>query len=141
MKAWLVRVGKGWLPCDEIGEELRDRMAPGEMAEFRIVRPRSVRWHRLYFGVCRQIGENQDPPRDEDSIDTELRVLAGHFDVMHVQGHEVRVPKRIAFDKMSADEWAEYWRKVEPVIAERFGETYLPVTPSQGASERRGSYS
>ena len=75
-------------------------MGDGELAEFKVLRPRSVAWHRLYFGLCRVIAENQDPPRDADSIDCELRIRAGHFDVMYVGEYEVRVPKRIAFDKM-----------------------------------------
>jgi hypothetical protein len=100
-------------------------MTAGEAAEFRVVRPRSVQWHRLYFALCRSIGRNQDPERDEDSIDAELRVLSGHYEVMQVKGYEVRVPKRIAFDKMTADEWAAYFQKVEVAIAERFGTEYL----------------
>lgn len=129
MKAWLFKSGRGWLPADEGAQELHNKMGSGEEAEFRIVRPRSVQWHRLYFALCRTIGQNQEPERDEDSIDAELRVLAGHYEVMHVKSgkrtHEVRVPKRIAFDKMDADAWATYFAKVEVAIAERFGTEYL----------------
>lgn len=134
MKAWFAKVtgstGRvGLIPTDEESMELVRKMTDGECAQFSVVRPRSVPWHRMYFGICKVIGENQEPERDADSIDAELRVLAGHYETMYVRSnnrvHEVRVPKRIAFDKMTADEWAEYWRKVEVAIAQRFGETYL----------------
>lgn len=166
MKAWLCKVTRehrvGLIPTDDAGRELLAKMEHGECAEFAIIRPRSIQWHRLYFALCRTIGENQDPPRDESSIDYELRILSGHYEVMRLggahpgadllrrvhtlvgrmlpalvrqslealitqlsQGTEVRVPKRIAFDRMTGDEWAEYWKKAEQAIVVRFGEEYI----------------
>jgi hypothetical protein len=130
MKLWFAKVRRGekagLIPTDEDSRALVNRLSDGECVEVEVSRPRSVPFNRLYWGLCRTIGENQDPPRDEDSIDAELRVLAGHYEVIHVAGHEVRIPKRIAFNKMNADQWNEYFRKAEVAIAERFGAEYLP---------------
>lgn len=125
MKIWLAKHGRGFIPTDDESSAVHAKMGAGECAEFEVIRPRSLQWHRMYFGICREIGQNQDPPRDESSIDNELRVLAGHYDVMYVQGHEVRVPKRIAFAKLSGDQWAELWPSLELAINERFGEGYV----------------
>lgn len=129
MKIWLAKVqraGKlGLIPTDEQSRAVLGRMADGECAEFSIVRPRSVPMHRMYFGICRQIGENQDPPRSEDSIDQELRIRAGHFDLMFIDGYQVRVPRRIAFDKLTHDEWMELWPSLELAIREHFGSEYI----------------
>lgn len=129
MKLWLAKVSRGGkvglIPTDDIGQRVLSRMGEGECAQVEVVRPRSVQWHRMYFGICREIGLNQDPQRTEDSIDAELRVRAGHFELMWVDGHEVRVPKRIAFHKLSADEWAELWPSLELAIREHFGEEYI----------------
>lgn len=129
MKLWLAKVRRGdkvgLIPTDDQSRAVLSRMGDGECAEVELVRPRSLQWHRMYFGICREIGQNQDPQRDESSIDNELRVLAGHYDVMYVAGHEVRVPKRIAFAKLSGDEWAELWPSLELAIRERFGGEYL----------------
>lgn len=125
MRGWFVRIGRALMPSDEASEGVVAKMAPGECAEFSVLRPRSSQWHRLYFGLCRVIGQNQDPPRDQDSIDAELRILAGHYDVMYVKGHEVRVPKRIAFDRMTGDEWSALWPSIETAVRERFGEEYM----------------
>jgi len=129
MNLWFHKVSRdgksGLVADDEDGRALLRRMGDGECCQIKIVRPRSVQWNKLYWSLCRTIGENQDPPRDEDSIDAEIRVLAGHFEVMYVGRHEVRVPKRIAFDKMTADEWSEYFQKAELAIAERFGSEFL----------------
>lgn len=129
MKLWFAKVRRGdkvgLIPTDDKARALLARMGEGECAEVELIRPRSVPWHRMYFGICRDIGENQDPQRTEDSIDQELRVRAGHFDVLWIDGHEVRVPKRIAFAKLTGDEWSELWPSIELAIREHFGNEYI----------------
>lgn len=129
MRFWFAKARRGTkvglIPTDEESHALVAKMGDGECVEVKVVRPRSIQWHRMYFGICREIGQNQEPERDEDSIDAELRVLAGHFDVMYVGKHQVRIPKRIAFEKLSADEWAHLWLSLETAIRTRFGDEYL----------------
>ena len=131
MNFWLVKHGKHLEPADPHAEAFLARLNQGECFVANVSRPRSVQWNRLYWSLCRTIGENQDPVRDEESIDAELRILAGHFEVMQLRDEksgvlcEVRIPKRIAFDKLDADGWAEYWRKAEAAIVTRFGEEYV----------------
>lgn len=129
MKLWLAKAQRGnnvgLVATDDESRMALARLGAGECVQVEIVRPRSVQWNKLYWSICREIGTNQDPPRDEDSIDLELRILAGHFDVMFIDGHEVRIPKRLAFHKMDADEWADYWQRAELAISERFGHEYL----------------
>lgn len=125
MKMWLAKKGRGFLPADEEAARVHARFGDGECAEFEVVRPRSLQWHRMYFGICREIGKNQDPVRDEASIDHELRVRAGHYDVLWIDGHECRVPKRIAFARLTGDEWAELWPSLDLAIREHFGEEYI----------------
>lgn len=134
MKGWIVKKGRGFLPADEEAARMHVRMKDGECVEAELVQPRSVQWHRMYFGICREIGKNQDPVRDESSIDNELRVRAGHFDVLWVDGHECRVPKRIAFAKLTARDWEELWPSLDLAIREHFGEEYI------GESQRTGTW-
>lgn len=126
MKLWLAKVGRTLVAADDHAETLVARLGDGEVAEFRVIRPRSVQWNKMYFGICREIGKNQEPQRDEDSIDHELRVLAGHFNVIPTSGpFEIRSPKRIAFDKLTADEWSNLWPSIELAIRQRFGDGYI----------------
>lgn len=125
MAAWFYMKGDCLVPADAAALKGLRRMGEGECVEVTIVRPRSVKWHRMYFGICALIGENQDPQRDAESIDAELRIRAGHFDVYHVDGHEVRVPKRIAFAKLNSEKWAALWPSLDQAIGERFGNEYL----------------
>jgi hypothetical protein len=125
VKAMLAKTINGFAAADERGEALHKRMGAGECALFKVIRPRSLPWHRKYFGICGQIGENQDPPRDEDSIDHEVRILAGHYEKFYVGGVECRRAKRIAFDQLTADEWAKLWPSLEQAIRENFGGEYF----------------
>jgi hypothetical protein len=128
MRILLAKHGRGFMPADEEADDLHRRLGVGELAVVKVLRIRSLPWHRMYFGICRHIGKNQDPPRDENSIDKELRIRAGHYDVMQihgVEGVEVRVPKHINFDSMEADKWAEYWKKAELAICEHYGPEYI----------------
>jgi len=125
MRIWLAKLTATFVPADEDAERVFKSMKIGECAQFEVIRPRSVQWHRMYFGICKTIGDNQDPPRDADSIDHELRVRAGHFDVYLIDGHEVRVPKRIAFARMDANDWSVLWPSLELAIREHFGEEYV----------------
>lgn len=129
MKLWLAKVRRGeaigLIPTDDTSRAALGRMGDGECCEVELVRPRSLQWHRMYFGICRSIGENQDPQVDESIIDHRLRVLAGHYEPMWVDGHEVRVPKRIAFAKLTGDEWAALWPSLEMAISHEYGDEYL----------------
>lgn len=134
MNGWLAKQGRGFIAADDETARVHARMSDGECARVKLIRPRSVQWNRMYFGICRAIGNNQDPPRTEDSIDHELRIRAGHFDVFKVDGHDYGMAKRIAFDQMTADEWSELWPSLEQAIREHFGEEYI------GESQRTGSW-
>jgi hypothetical protein len=130
--AWFYMKGDCLVPADDDALAGVRKMGDGECVEVSIVRPRSVKWHRMYKAICADIGKNQEPRRDGDSIDYELRILAGHYNVMPINGVndiEVRVPKRIAFAKLSAEKWSELWPSLELAIRQKFGEGYLRETP------------
>ena len=127
MSAWFHKKGLALHPSD--GEALKGimRMGDGECVLVSVVRPRNAPWHRKYFAICKCIGENQEPARDAESIDLELRIRAGHFDVLLVEGHEIRVPKRLAFAKLSAEQWEALWPSLEQAICRDFGPEYLEL--------------
>lgn len=125
MSAWFHKKGRALVPSDDEGIKGLMRMGDGECVLVTIVRPRSVSWHRKYMAICQSIGENQDPPRDKDSIDLELRIRSGHYDVTFIDGFEVRSPKRLAFAKLSAEQWEALWPSIEQAICEHYGPEYL----------------
>lgn len=121
MKAWFAKAGDMLAAgCEESARLIRN-LGPGEGVQMNAIKVRSLKWHKMYFACCREIGHNQEPQRDEDSIDYELRIRAGHYDVIYVDGIEVRYPKRIAFDKLTADQWAQLWQSLDLAMQEHFG--------------------
>lgn len=125
MSAFFHKKGMALHPSDEASLKGILRMGDGECVLVSIVRPRCATELRRYYAICTAIGENQDPPRDKDSIDAELRLRSGHVDIIYVDGRRVELPKRIAFEKLSQDGWEEYWQRVELTICEVFGSEYL----------------
>lgn len=121
VKHWFAWTGKFLVPFDAAAERYVNKLEPGEGLVMSVKKVRSIYWHNMYFACCREIGHNCDPERSEASIDPELRVRAGHFDVLFVAGHEVHVPKRIAFDEMDAHEWAALWPSLDLAMQEGFG--------------------
>jgi hypothetical protein len=124
----------GLIPTDDESRAVLRRMGEGECAEVSISRSRSYQWHKMYKGICRDIAKNEDPERHPDDIDDDIRVYAGHYRLFWVDGHECRMPKRIAFDRLTADEWAELWPSLDLAIREHFGDEYI------GESQKTGTW-
>lgn len=122
MKKWFVKIGGAIIGLDDKAKKSIDRLAEGEVIELEMKRSRSPQWNRLYWACCAEIGRNQDPERDEESISDEIKVLAGHYTVIPVQGteYEIRSPRHINFRAMNADAWEQYWLKADQVMLERF---------------------
>lgn len=131
MRLWLAKASRGdrvgLIPTDEISRDFLGRLGDGEEVSVELRRPRSVQWNKMFWGICREIGLNQDPPRTEKSIANELKIRSGHYEVLPMEGVavEVRMPSSIAFHNLSADEWQELWPSIETAIRETFGESYV----------------
>lgn len=126
MKIWLARDDDYLIPTDDDGLRVVRRLELGECVWVDIIRPRSARWLRLYFGLCKEIGQNQEPTVDEHVIDAKVRVLAGHYDIMghlEIDGQkiEIRTPKSIAFKNLTHDQWVQLWPSLELAMRENYG--------------------
>lgn len=120
MSYWFFRKGNALYPADDRAERYMRKMFEGEASQIEIERSRSYKWHKMYVAICIEIGQNCDPERDWMSIDNELRVRAGHYDKLIVNGYKVLVPKRIAFDKLTADQWQELWPRLDQAMRDGF---------------------
>jgi len=131
VKLWMARVHRGdklgLIPTDEAGRKALSKMVDGECVEVEIIRPRSLPMHKRLFAILTDIGENSTPNRDPEDILDELKILAGHYEVMHVRDpesgsiFEVRRPKSIAFARLTHDEFMRLWPSLEQAGIERFG--------------------
>lgn len=122
MGKWFHRVGNYLHPSDAAAERSVKRLEQGESIELEMKRSRSPSWNKKYWGCCTQIGLNQEPARDKDSISDEIKVLSGHYTSLKIAGteYEIRSPKHINFRAMNAEQWEEYWRKADQVMLTHF---------------------
>jgi hypothetical protein len=123
VSAWFFKKGKALHPADEDAEKGVAKMGDGECVLVTIERARCPILFRKYHAMCQRIAENTG--RDKDGIDYEIRILAGHYNVLPGDGFEIRTPKRIAFAKLSQEQWEDYFQRAEQAIAEKWGPEYL----------------
>jgi hypothetical protein len=122
MTRWFHRCGKFLQPSDEAAEKALARMEQGESVQLEMLRARSPKFNRMYWGCCREIGLLQEPPRSEVSISDEIKVLAGHYTSLKIAGtdYEIRSPNHINFRAMNAEQWGEYFKKADQVMLNHF---------------------
>ena len=119
---WFKKSISGLMPVEEPSEKWLSRIPDGEEIMITQYRVRSGPWHRWYFGACREIGKQQEPERSEWVIDHAIRFWSGHVEVAKDHsGRVLEVAKRIAFDKLTPDQWATLWPQFEKTMIERFG--------------------
>jgi hypothetical protein len=131
MRLWLAKAVRGTrvglVPTDAESESALRKLGAGEICEVQLIRPRSLPMHRRLFAILTAIGENSDPVRDPEDVLDELKILAGHYEVMHLRDprsgivFEVRRPKSIAFHRLTHDQWMELFPSLEKAGIERFG--------------------
>ena len=119
------RLDGALMPACEESERQARRMVPGEVGEFdwKSRNTRSVQWHKRYFALCNMVYANveginiQGQWIDFSSVDVvhlTLKGLAGLHDALIVlpDGSKALLIRSIAFDKMTADEWARAWPRL-----------------------------
>ena len=114
----------GCVPCDEEAARVLKRIPAGTTFEADVVtrRSRSGAWHRRYWALMGMIASNVErieiepgqfmPVQDAEGAHTACKYLTGLYDSFAIQGGVVRLLKSTAFDRMTAEEWAVYWRRL-----------------------------
>lgn len=121
----MCRQGGGLWPATPGTAEALSRIPNGQMAVVTIKRPRSVSWHRMYWGgLIRLVSDNSSYSPEE--VHDLLRLKAGLVrEIRERDGTLWRVPDSTAFDKMDGVAWAAYWDRVVDVVLRDF----IPVAP------------
>ena len=119
-------------PACDTSELLTRKLTPGEAIEvdWKSRNTRSVKWHRRYFALCNLIFANCDGIdvngqridfSSVEAVHMSLKGLAGLYDAMIVlpDGTRAMLIRSIAFDKMTAEEWAMAWPRLIDVVHQR----------------------
>lgn len=100
------------------------RIPSGKLATITIKRPRSIKWHALYWTLVTLVSDNSS--YSPDDVHNLLKLKAGLVrELRERDGTVWRIPDSIAFDAMDGIQWAAYWDKVVDVVLAEF----MPVSP------------
>lgn len=113
-------VGK-LLPVDDIAEEALATIPYGEEVSIEIKRPHNLKLFKRYWALVNMVWQNQERYETREQVSNALKILAGEYEQLHLPGDIVaKIPKSIAFDKMDATEFSQFWKRVCDAIAKHF---------------------
>ena len=124
MEIYVTKTLMGLQPADDDARKAFDKHAMGSTfpVDVPVRVTRSGAWHRRYWVLMHLLGSNLDqvevepgmvlPIRNKDDAHLAMKYATGLFDSYVVNGGVVRMVKSTAFDAMTPDEWAAYWKRV-----------------------------
>lgn len=126
MQVYLRRTIRGLVPADELSEAALRKIAVGQDVRAEIARPRnprSVQQLRLYWKLMQVVCDSSDHFKDREQVSDFLKLQTGHYEttqiVMDGKPYEWRRPKSIAFDRLSHEDFQDYWNRALDVICAR----------------------
>lgn len=82
--------------------------------------PRNVQFHRLYFAMCKRIGDGIGA--DAEAISTVFKWATGHYELVKTKSYgEVRMTKSISFAKLDEVSFREFFNKCVDVALTEWG--------------------
>lgn len=113
---YLRRTLTGFAPDDATAQKSCKRIPLGTTVKCEITRPRSVQQLRYYWALCALVSMNHAELQTREQVDQALRILTGHVDLVRIGEQTVQLPRRIAFAKLSQDEWMAYLHRVKDAV-------------------------
>lgn len=122
----------GLVPQDERAMKIMSELKPGQKVLVHVHRARWPEHHRLAFAVFSKIAEAKGV--SVDTIVLWLKWELGWVDIVRMpNGKHIPAPRSIAFESMSQDEFAAWWREAWVVLNEKI----LPGLPAELFEEIR----
>ena len=124
-EVYLRRTATGLAADDDAAREALRRIKLGDVVRAEIVRPRSVRYHRRFFGMLSTVWRACGDWPDVEALLRELKFRAGLVDEQRVvdrQSGEIiatlQIPRSIAFHAMDDDEFRAFVERCIRVICD-----------------------
>lgn len=136
MKFFLCKHNNHFLPATEEDEQKASKIGAGEIVEVTCTNQRNIKYHRKYWALVKVTLENLPETVEEDLQNKhQFRITSKedmHFFIKIKNGFVEKkfigkngnigwMPKSIAFDKMSEDEFSEFYDKALTTCAELLG--------------------
>lgn len=123
MDLFLMNTAQGLKPMYDEDYEEKKKLRIGQIYKAKVSVPRNIQFHRKYFSMISCAWDLLTERQREffgskEGFRKTLQVAAGHCDrVFHLRLREwVEVPRSIAFDKMSGDDFESLYRGVREML-------------------------
>ena len=115
---YLKRTALGFVADDDESRTVIRKYPVGTTVRCEITRPRSVAQLRYYWSLCALVAQNHAELQTREQVDQALRILTGHVDLVKVGDKVLQIPRRIAFSKLSQDEWSAYLMRAKDAVVQ-----------------------
>jgi hypothetical protein len=130
-EVWLTKTLAGLRPADAESEAIIGKIPMGNTfpADVPVRKSRSLQWHKKYWVLCTTIASNVERIEIEpggfmeihtkDDVHTALKYMTGLYDAIVTPNAVIKFVKSTAFDEMTADQFADYYRRVLDVVHQK----------------------
>lgn len=115
---YLKRTLSGFAPDDDDALAQCRRIPLGTTVRCEIAQPRSLPQLRYYWALCALVASNHAELQTREQVDQALRILTGHVDLVQLGEQTVKIPRRIAFSKLSQAEWQAYLARAKDAVVQ-----------------------
>jgi len=134
------RVGSALRPCANMDADRIKALSPGKPLRVRVMEPRNIRRHRLYWAMLEKVAENLDPSPPIDVLHDAIKFRLGYtHTIRFASGETVEVVGSIAFDKMSEADFRVFLDRFKDLVATSILPGIDPAAWEQAASEEIGA--
>lgn len=125
MEIWLHRTIHGLAAQDDAARAYLRKLKLGDVVRCDVIRPRSVKYHRRFFGMLNTVWQACGDWQTVDELLVELKFRAGLVDRQRVVDKatgevlaEIIKPRSISFAAMSDDEFRAFVERCIRIICE-----------------------
>lgn len=132
----------GLVPMYDSDFDEKKKLKVGTEVVAEIKRPRNYEHHKKFFALLRLVFDNLPEDLGErytnmESLLTEIKFQLGYYDThITLSGRETHIPKSIAFNTMSQDDFTQFYDRAVDVVLRWF----LPYNNRQELAEEINNY-
>lgn len=127
---WVERRGQGLWPSMQLDADEIARFPMGEKIEVRLHSGRVPKRLRFYRSFLSRVVAATDCAPNADALHEAVKLNTGFATPVLIKGYHVNVPRSVAFDKMTEQEFGEFLTAALKWISEAYG-----ITPEDAFGE------
>jgi len=127
---WVERKGAGLWPSMRLDADEIARFPMGEKIEVRLHSGRVPKRLRFYRSFLSRVVAATDCAPNADALHEAVKLNTGFVTPVLIKGYHVNVPRSVAFDKMTEQEFGEFLTAALKWISEAYG-----ITPEDAFGE------